>query len=45
MRSYAGERCLEQGMDAYLSKPLRMSELRLMPDKWLAERDSAGADV
>jgi len=29
------ERCYERGMDGYLSKPLRMSELRSKLDKWL----------
>jgi signal transduction histidine kinase/CheY-like chemotaxis protein/HPt (histidine-containing phosphotransfer) domain-containing protein len=29
------ERCMERGMDSYLSKPLRMHELAEMLDKWL----------
>jgi CheY-like chemotaxis protein/HPt (histidine-containing phosphotransfer) domain-containing protein len=29
------QRCLEQGMDAYLSKPLRLNELGLMLAKWM----------
>ena len=29
------QRCREHGMDDYLSKPLRMSELRDKLDKWL----------
>ena len=31
------ERCSERGMDDYLSKPLRMSELAPMLDKWLPD--------
>ena len=29
------QRCRERGMDDYLSKPLRLNELRLMMQKWL----------
>ncbi len=31
----AAQRCLQSGMDAYLSKPLRMQELAPMLQKWL----------
>jgi PAS domain S-box-containing protein len=34
------ERCRERGMDDYLSKPLRMTELAPMLQKWLPEPDS-----
>jgi CheY-like chemotaxis protein len=30
-----GQRCLKQGMDDYLSKPLRMAELSEKLKKWL----------
>ena len=29
------QRCRERGMDDYLSKPLRLSELRMMMQKWM----------
>ncbi|MEI7457065.1 MAG: response regulator [Nitrosomonadales bacterium] len=32
------QRCLEQGMDAYLSKPLRLNELGQMLAKWMPVR-------
>jgi HPt (histidine-containing phosphotransfer) domain-containing protein len=36
------QRCREHGMDDYLSKPLRMSELAERLDRWLPLADSAG---
>jgi len=40
------QRCLEQGMDAFLSKPLRLNELKEQLEKWLpASASTAGADV
>ena len=33
------QRCHERGMDDYLSKPLRMNELRRILDKWLPLND------
>jgi CheY-like chemotaxis protein len=35
------QRCLERGMDGYLSKPLRLSELGPMLAKWMPEADTA----
>ena len=40
------QRCRERGMDDYLSKPLRMNELRATLDKWLPVlADNAVADT
>ena len=38
------ERCHERGMDGYLSKPLRMNELRSKLDKWLPLDDDLATD-
>jgi len=39
------QRCLERGMDDYLSKPLRMDELAPMLQKWLPDADLFAAHV
>ena len=39
------QRCRERGMDAYLSKPLRMNELRNKLDRWLPEPESESDSV
>lgn len=36
------QRCLEQGMDDYLSKPLRMQELEPMLQRWLPDQTASG---
>jgi PAS domain S-box-containing protein len=37
------QRCRERGMDDYLSKPLRLNELRSMMQKWLPSSNEAQA--
>ena len=36
------QRCLAQGMDDYLAKPLRLDDLAAVLAKWMHARDSAG---
>lgn len=35
------ERCLDSGMDDYVSKPFDMKALLLLLDRWLANKDTA----
>jgi len=39
------QRCLARGMDDYLSKPLRLNELRPMLAKWLPLADEAAQEI
>jgi len=37
------ERCIETGMDDYISKPVKLEELSRVLERWLEERDERGA--
>ncbi len=39
------EKCLEAGMDDYITKPLRESELREMVEKWTDRQQDTGQDA
>lgn len=39
------EHCRQRGMDDYLSKPLRLNELKLMLQKWLPLPAAVGSDL
>lgn len=39
------QRCLENGMDDYLAKPLRLNELGAKLDRWLPQKESDAAAV
>lgn len=39
------DRCLEQGMDAYLSKPIELARLKHVLDQWLPSSDSSNPPV
>ena len=38
-----GDRCLEAGMDAYMSKPARMKDMRNCLEKWIGKKASGKA--